>query len=724
MSTIMVRDRGTRGPHTAVVIAGIVALCGGCAARGGGTRPREPKRVASQAEAGAVHVAVTYVAPWEELMDRLQPAFPMDEKRALQSVLPSTQNVTEKFLDAFGARARVAAPMTSVTSQSTRTRDDDTTHTSSSRTETRAPGNVSAVASAPAPAGSRTAATTPGLDVSSEPLGVDPILQHTAATALFQEIALLNTAVQRAALRYRYVPYVVRVQISLMPRARDLPYDAYSTLSFFSGGATQPSPVTKRAEEPVTRRLPYVIPLLVTDNLEGALHSSSDDVVRQLGFGLNLLLGGFGADLDLQKANEALRSRVGRDLTSVQTVGRLADNSLRVRLGATPQGELKARHAMTPRTHNVTLVVLAPVELVRSPEPTVRLATRTTLVDVESGLELRARTDKEVQAALYDTLTHPRVIPAGTRPGDAAGAARELITSIQQSRFDLFSQRVDALNSEHGWTIAFPDSLWVSLLSVAVGGQFATASFDLPKPPRPRIPAQTALLLDDAEKEAVVTLAGVSGVRPERTRATLRFHAGREYELPALRTSYESGRLTLAFASPAAWGAEPSPAARLELEVNVARDEWRSTPSLLGWRADSVRYQKKPPRPVAVDPGFTLAVKTQGIVPVGDSAFLDVYVDIGEVELQDKDKKVPAADKVEITVEGMDFALQAAEPADSAARVPATNKLEVVKDSRLTLKLTNVAEGKRLLLTSRNPATKIRHADVEVAVLRPVGASK
>jgi hypothetical protein len=162
---------------------------------------------------------VTFVAPWDEFVQALQPAFAMDEQKALSSVLPSTQDVTEKFLDAFQARLRVAPP------RSSETRTDTLAQAGAERTEKTTtelktePGDVSSVSEAPSAVAGRKAADLPGRDVSAEPLAVDPMLQHSAALALFQEVALLNATVRRAALRYGYVPYVVRLQISLMPFA-------------------------------------------------------------------------------------------------------------------------------------------------------------------------------------------------------------------------------------------------------------------------------------------------------------------------------------------------------------------------------------------------------------------------------------------------------------------------------------------------------------------------
>lgn len=319
----------------------------------------KPHRVERQADAGSTHVAVTFVAPWDEFVDDLQPKFEMSAARALDLVVPDTLFLDEKVLDALGLRLKLAPPRTSIfeTTTEKEATGQPPTRTSEVTTKTE-PGDVSKLGGAEPGAGSRTAA---GLPTLAKSLGLDPMLRHWAALALFQEVRLLNRYVQRAALRSDYRPYVVRLQVSVIPAARNQPYDAYATFSFFNRKDVPETGITplEKAEQRAFR-VPYVIPLLVTDNLEASVHTGTVDTVRQLGFALSLLVKGFAVSAEVERLLEELKSVLGRDLNSLLTVARLSDNTLRVRLGALSQAE--ARYAMVPRTHNVTLLILVAKE--------------------------------------------------------------------------------------------------------------------------------------------------------------------------------------------------------------------------------------------------------------------------------------------------------------------------------------------------------------------------
>src|SRR5574337_2160671 len=98
------------------------------------------------------------------------------------------------------------------------------------------------------------------------------MLRYWVATALYQEVKLLDRYVKDAAIAGDYYPYLMRIQVTLMPRRRDLPYDAYTDVAMFAGdfGDVQQDDV------------PHLIPLLVTDDLEAMVQSRSVDQIRQL----------------------------------------------------------------------------------------------------------------------------------------------------------------------------------------------------------------------------------------------------------------------------------------------------------------------------------------------------------------------------------------------------------------------------------------------------------
>ena len=192
---------------------------------------RAPQEFLHQEDAGSAHVAVLSVATFDEYKAALQPTFKLTEDQALASSLATTQVSEDRLLDALQVAAKLSLPTSGTTATKTNSTTDGTTTASTSETTSKAPGDVSSITS-PTPT---VTATPTGKSLVDTALGTDPTLRYWAATALYQEAALLSRYVKDAAVGNNYTPYVVRLQISLMPFARNEPYDAYTSVSFFEG---------------------------------------------------------------------------------------------------------------------------------------------------------------------------------------------------------------------------------------------------------------------------------------------------------------------------------------------------------------------------------------------------------------------------------------------------------------------------------------------------------
>jgi len=167
----------------------------------------EPHRVETQPEAGSVNLSVTLIAPWEDYIAALSPDFELTAGEALEKVLPRTTVLEEKFLDSIAFSTQVGLP------------------------QNGEPGEVPGAPAAPSGA-ERGAASLPGVPNSQRSVSKDPMLEFTAATALYQEVQLLNRYVTDAALKSGSQAYVVRLQLSVVPHARHQPYDVYTTMGF------------------------------------------------------------------------------------------------------------------------------------------------------------------------------------------------------------------------------------------------------------------------------------------------------------------------------------------------------------------------------------------------------------------------------------------------------------------------------------------------------------
>lgn len=211
----------------AVTCAMLIGVCGsvGCETyRAPQYRKTSPERVAT------VDVAVLSVTPWERYKSKLQPAFKLSSAQAFQQAVPMAAGYETQVLRETAASLGIGINedlTDDLADRGTSTTDADGSTTQEPAAAVTAPAGPGFVPGTlpslldPDALGKRNAA-----------LGLDPMLRYRAASALFQEVAMLDTYVRDAAVPYGYEAFVVRLQISVFPRQRYLPYDVYTTLAF------------------------------------------------------------------------------------------------------------------------------------------------------------------------------------------------------------------------------------------------------------------------------------------------------------------------------------------------------------------------------------------------------------------------------------------------------------------------------------------------------------
>lgn len=177
-------------------------------------------------------MAVISVSRWDKAVADLQPQFALTAEGALQKAVPNTLALQQQLLTALAAQLKIALPEVGTTSTSTHATSmpattqpsatQPTVSSSTSSTTNATPGDISGIADASSPAGDRTASSLPAVgSVFNTVPAIDPMMQYWAATALYQEVQLINRYMKDAALDSDYVPYVVRLQVSIVPRHRD-----------------------------------------------------------------------------------------------------------------------------------------------------------------------------------------------------------------------------------------------------------------------------------------------------------------------------------------------------------------------------------------------------------------------------------------------------------------------------------------------------------------------
>ena len=357
---------GCRSYHAISVVAACASLAA-CSAL-------ERKTIAeNQSEAASVKLSVISVAPWEEIVSSLHPEFQIDGKTALEAVLKDNAAFSSRLLDVLS----VSLGISSLPAQPERV----------NKTTTDPDGKVTTevTQTSPAdPAGGPKAENLPGLPdklpentLNNSPV-VEPMIQYKAAAALLQEVRLLNDYINHAVIPEGYQPYLVRLQLAVLPNRRDQPFDIFSDLQFVPGSkdldGKKTGEITSDASDEGLRNsgvtadspevlelatsIPKVIPLLVTDNLEAAPQSEALQIARSLSFLGAGTAGGTPFRSDLQRLTNELQEAQTRDLNSLLAISQLNDNAIRLRLGA--KYDIANRFEMTARTHNITLLVNVP----------------------------------------------------------------------------------------------------------------------------------------------------------------------------------------------------------------------------------------------------------------------------------------------------------------------------------------------------------------------------
>lgn len=293
-------------------------------------------RPKSQSEAATIHLAhLSTKLMTEDVVDELSPRFAMNGDTALQKIAPVTGLFDEILSTEIDARIKIElAPK--------------------------------GTATPPEANGNQTSTTSQQTTQSAAKLtaGADPFTAYSTANALHQEVTVLNNYARNFPTRAGHRPFLVRLQLSVIPKRRNLPYDIYSDLIFFADlGPLNESyrQRRRRAKHPSLlneRKAVFAIPLLASENLERGIDSRSRALRSGLGLSGAGLLGttSVGAGVDAERLNK-LQS-LANDLNGLFTIGRVTDNVLRARFGAVQNAE--PSYEMIPRTHHITILLLIP----------------------------------------------------------------------------------------------------------------------------------------------------------------------------------------------------------------------------------------------------------------------------------------------------------------------------------------------------------------------------
>ena len=255
------------------------------------------------------------------------------------------------------------------------------------------------------------------------------------------------------------------MQISLNPKKKNSEFDAYSTISFFPDRFSNATCGNfKNATS--SDRAPFVVPLLVAEDLESGSYNRTNEKVIQLGLALMASINGIGGKAGFSSTAKDFMKTTGNDYNSLMTVGRISDNSIRVRFGAmqtASEDGKKKEYVMVPRTHFVTLLLMVPKEN----KSELTAVTRTTLLDIDNGKETiitvtggKNLNSKTISPALLATFNGKRVKLPPLAVKAIAGGTGSLISF--QSLKDIKNLKTNTLKisfdeTEHRNTLLYQE---------------------------------------------------------------------------------------------------------------------------------------------------------------------------------------------------------------------------------------------------------------------------
>lgn len=523
-------------------------------------------------EAGSVHVSALSISRWDYYVNSLQPQFTMTPDLALALALPRTSISQNSVAEIVSGGLQIGLPQSTQSNAITQALTQGLTSsagntsnagTSTSSGTTTANGNTTANASTSSTGSTATTSTTttngnqtttqttttqqgpgilppnllpsvtqPNAATATGPSGtvqIDPILTYTAATAIYQEVQLLNAYVKDAVLRYGYTPYLARVQIAVIPFARKEPYDVYVNLGMFSRCANGDD------EAPVV-----VIPLLVTDDVETGQATNTLNVARQLALSLGGMVSNVALQAGLSDLKDQFKAILGTDFNSLYMVTRGGDNVVQVRLGAARNPNLEVGYGMLTQTHNVSLLLLvdhnySPDEgkcstlkdgdnLKAGPQVWINSFSRFRNANTGEELPVKASLLTERARKLMERFLAVDIANNLDRNEDII----PLLVAMQQNEMDLFKKSFSDLlcRKTHSCGNTTPagiaESLWTGLTSIVNMSEYAGTFFELPKKKRLAVDAEQTVLLHDNCKDATTAMInGFTNLSPSQFTAAL-----------------------------------------------------------------------------------------------------------------------------------------------------------------------------------------------------------
>ena len=510
----------------------------------------KPNTVASQAEVGKLLITVTSVTPWSDIVDALQFKPTLSADDAVKAILPVVYQAGQTSLSQIGGSFAANLPTTGTTVNQTQTLTNGQTPGTNTGThvDTLTPG--AAVTSPQAPAYPLTA---PQALPTPPVFPADPLLAIQAGKSLFESTVLESRELVSAATRKCYVPYLVRLRLTVQSDRPYLQYNINSNINFFAEedyeklnlsklvgkdapdapASACPQSGNKPGNQPQPQTVPIVVPIVATDNIERAIAQQSASIARAFSASLTGMVHGLSFGGAFNDVAATINTAAGSDYNTRLSVARQVDNGLAVHIGAALQGH--SGRALVDQPSEVATILLVPYTYFRDRQNnTVDLRvfsdseyrnaeTGTVLPDAETGVFL-AKVDLAFHKALardQDDLKRWDGIPAAcrqaignqtlsdVRSGNVTKFAAHLTSPGQwpncQPR-DKEPKPVFPAFTTFGWA-----TLWAHMSAISGTDPQTSSIVQIPTPGTIYIPDQAAVLKDDGHGALAATFYGATG---------------------------------------------------------------------------------------------------------------------------------------------------------------------------------------------------------------------
>jgi len=236
------------------------------------------------------------------------------------------------------------------------------------------------------------------------------------------------------------------------------------------------------------KKLPMVVPLIVSENLELESVSRSSQVYREYGLALIAAFENVGLEGGFGKVINQLRKQTGNDYNALLTTARLTDNSIRVRLGAmrSPNREGGVGYEMVPRNHIVSFLLFVPDECNGNK---MSIVANTQMRDQEGNL-LKDRSFKERNKLITQELKGS-ILPGVSKISSSAiyyfyGAANAVQANDWKGFIIAADKMMDEIKKDNNFKPGLHTNysrLWTEVAALVEGGQMSHTSFELTQSP-------------------------------------------------------------------------------------------------------------------------------------------------------------------------------------------------------------------------------------------------